>query len=74
VKGSDYLIFDETLEAKRLIKTLYQVVNRFIARIFRCNRRTVAIISRSMKRYLDKMEIPFYYNDIIISQFRPIVS
>jgi len=27
------------------------------------------IISRSMKRYLDKMEIPIYCRDIIISQY-----
>jgi len=36
---------------------------------FRCNRLRVVIISKRMKRYLDKMEIPFYYSDIIISKF-----
>ena len=45
------------------------MVNRFIPKILRCNQTTAAIISKSMKRYLDKMELPFYYNDIIISQY-----
>jgi hypothetical protein len=45
------------------------MVNRFISMILRYNRPAVNIISKSMKRYLDKMELPFYYNDIIISHY-----
>jgi hypothetical protein len=45
------------------------MVNRFIPKIFRFNRPTAAIISKSMKRYLDKMELSFYYNDIIIPNY-----
>jgi len=36
-KGEDYFILDETIRVKRLIKTLYQMVNRFIANIFHGN-------------------------------------
>ena len=64
-KGSNYFIFDETIGMKWLIKTLYQMVNRFIPKIFRCNRPLEIVISKRMKRYLDKTEIPFYYKDII---------
>ena len=63
-----HFIIDETIEAKRLINTLYQMVNRFMPGSFRCNQPMAIIISKSMKRYLDNLEIPLYYNDIFISQ------
>ena len=44
------------------------MVKRFIPGNFRCNRPVAGIISKTMKRYLDKLEIPLYYNDIFISQ------
>jgi hypothetical protein len=47
-----HFIIDETIEAKRLIKKLYQVVNLFMAGSFRCNLPMANIISKSMKRYL----------------------
>jgi len=44
------------------------MVKRFIPGTFRCNRPVEAIISKTMKRYLDKLEIPLYYKNIFISQ------
>ena len=44
------------------------MVKRFIPGSFRCNQPVVIIVSTIMKRYLDKPEIPLYYNDIFISQ------
>jgi len=61
-------IFDETIETKWLIKPLYQMVKRFMPDTFRCKRPVEAIISKTMKRYLDKLEIPLYYKNIVISQ------
>jgi hypothetical protein len=59
-----HFISDETTGGKRLIKTLYQVVSRFMPASFRCNRPAAVIISKDMERYLDGLEIPLYYNDI----------
>jgi hypothetical protein len=44
------------------------MVKRFIPGTFRCKRPVEAIISKTMKRYLDKLEIPLYYKNIFISQ------
>jgi len=44
------------------------MVKRFMPDTFRCKRPVEAIISKTMKRYLDKLEIPLYYNNIVISQ------
>jgi len=43
------------------------MVKRFIPESFHCNRPVATIISKTMKRYLDKLKIPLYYNDIFIS-------
>jgi hypothetical protein len=56
-KREDYFIFDETIGMKQLIRKIYQMVKRFTPDDFRCNQPVAAIISKSMKRYLDKMEI-----------------
>ena len=45
-----------------------QIIKRFIPGTFRCKRAVEVIISKTMKRYLDKLEIPLYYNNIVISQ------
>jgi len=60
-------ILDETIGAKQLIKTLYQLVKRFIQGSFRYNLSMAAIISKTMKRCLDKLEIPLYYNNIYVN-------
>jgi hypothetical protein len=44
------------------------MVKRFIPASFRCNRPVADIISKTMKRYFNKLEIPMYYMDIFISQ------
>ena len=44
------------------------MVKRFMPGTSRCKRAVEAIISKTMKRYLDKLEIPLYYKDIFISQ------
>ena len=44
------------------------MVKRFIPGSFRWNPAGGTIISKTMKRYLDKLEIPLYYNHIFISQ------
>jgi hypothetical protein len=45
------------------------MVKRFIPGTFRCNPAYCGtIISKTVKRYLDKLEIPLYYNDIFISR------
>ena len=44
------------------------MVKRFTLGSFRRERPVAAIISKTMKQYLDKLEIPLYYNDIFISQ------
>ena len=49
-------MLDETMGTKRLIKTLFQMVKRFIPGSFRCNQPVVIIVSIIMKRYLDKKE------------------
>jgi Fic family protein len=41
---------------------------------FRCNEPVAIIISKNMKRYLDKLEIPLYSKNIFISQLLKIVS
>ena len=41
---------------------------------FRFKRPEATIISRNMKRYLDKLKMSIYYKDIIISQIWNIVS
>ena len=48
-------------------KNVNEMVNRFILNIFHCSQPKAIIISKIMKRYLDKMETTFYYRDIIIS-------
>ena len=63
-----HFILDETIRMKRLIKTLFQMVKRSIPGSFRCNQLAVIIVSIIMKRYLDNIKIPLYYNDIFISQ------
>jgi len=62
-----HFIPDETMGTKRLIEKLFQMIKRFRPGSFRCNQ-PVIIVSIIMKRYLDKPEIPLYYNDIFISQ------
>jgi hypothetical protein len=44
------------------------MVKCFMAVRLRCNQPVAPTISKTMKRYLDKLEIPLYYNDISISQ------
>ena len=44
------------------------MVKRFKLGSFRFKRSVADIISKTMKRYLDKFEISLYYKDIIISQ------
>lgn len=44
------------------------MLKRFMPGSFCCNWPVAVIISKTMKRYLDKQEIPLYYNDIFISQ------
>jgi hypothetical protein len=44
------------------------MVKRFMPDTFRCKWPVEAIISKTMKRYLDKLEIPLYYKNIVISQ------
>ena len=41
---------------------------RLMPGIFRCKRPVGVIISKTMKRYLDKLKIPIYYGKIVISQ------
>ena len=51
------------------------MVKRFIQGSFRRNPAYCGtIISKTMKRYLDKVEKPIYYNQIIVSQLWRIVS
>jgi hypothetical protein len=61
-------IYNEMIRMKRLIETLYQMVNRFMSGSFRCNRLVAIIVSKKMKRYLDEQKFPLYYNDMFISQ------
>jgi hypothetical protein len=61
-------IIDETKGTKQLIKSSYQMLKRFMPNSSCCNWPVVAIISKTMKRYLDKLEISLYYNNIFISQ------
>jgi hypothetical protein len=44
------------------------MVKRFMPCSFRFNRPAADIIPKTMKRYLDKLEIPLYYKYIFISQ------
>jgi hypothetical protein len=44
------------------------MVNYFMPGSFRFKRSFPDIISKNMKRYLDKAEMPLYYKDIFISQ------
>jgi len=44
------------------------MVKRFMPGSFRFKRSEVTIISKTMKRYLDKLKMSIYYKDIIISQ------
>jgi len=44
------------------------MVKRFMSGSFRFKRSEATIISRNMKRYLDKLKMSIYYKDIIISQ------
>lgn len=44
------------------------MVKRFMSGSFRFKRSVVNIISKYMKRYLDKFEMSLYYKGIIISQ------
>jgi hypothetical protein len=44
------------------------MIKHFMLGGFRCKRLTEAIISKNVKRYLDKSEIPLYYKYIFISQ------
>ena len=44
-----HFILDETMGTKRLIKTLFQMVKRFIAGSFRCNQPVVIIVSESVE-------------------------
>jgi hypothetical protein len=44
------------------------MVKRFTPGNFRRKRSVAAIISKTMKRFLDKLKIPLYCNDIFISQ------
>jgi len=42
-------MLDETMGTKRLIKTLFQTVKRFIPGSFRCNQPVVIIVSESVE-------------------------
>ena len=44
------------------------MVKHFTPGSFRFKRPVAEIISKTMKRYLDKLEIPLYYKNIFISQ------
>ena len=44
------------------------MVKRFMPGSLRFKRSETIIISKNMKRYLDKLKMSIYYKDIIISQ------
>jgi hypothetical protein len=49
-----HFILDETIESKRLITPLFQIVNRFTPCDFRFNQPMLIIVSIIMKRFVDK--------------------
>lgn len=52
-RNTYHFILDATIEIKRLIKTLFHKVKRFILGSFRCNQPMVIIVSQVMNRSLD---------------------